>query len=246
MTLRHNTPARTRYLNTLIKQAILAVKWSDVIPCCGDASNAYTLHISKRCQNLIYLVRHGETIWNREGRRQGRGDSPLTPTGIRQAEIVGQRLCREPIDTNIIQVISSPLDRASTTASIIAECLGGKGTDVVVEPLLIELDVGCWEGLTNDQVRDLYPRERKQRRRNRWEYIIPGGESYQAVFKRSVAWLSSVSMDSMVIAVTHEMISRTIRGAYCRLTPSSTLELRHPHNIAYRLNEGTVKEMVCD
>jgi probable phosphoglycerate mutase len=195
---------------------------------------------------LIYLIRHGETIWNRQGRRQGRGDSPLTATGIRQAEIMGRRLSRELIDMSTVQVVSSPLGRAVATASIIAECLGMKGKDVVVEPLLVEHDVGCWEGLTNEQVRELYPRERKHRRRNRWEYVIPGGESYEMVFNRSVEWLAGTAMDLMVIAITHEMISRTIRGAYCGLTPSSTLELRHPHNVAYCLRGGTAKDIVCD
>jgi broad specificity phosphatase PhoE len=195
---------------------------------------------------VIYLVRHGQTIWNQEARRQGHGDSPLTTSGIRQAEIVGQRLGREPTDMNAIQIISSPLGRTLATASIIAGILGRNRKDIIVDPLLIELDVGCWEGLTNEQVRELYPLERKQRRQNRWEYVIPGGESYEMVFNRSVAWLSSMAKDSVVIAITHEMISRTIRGAYCGLAPGSTMELRHPHNVVYCLEDGAVKEMICD
>jgi probable phosphoglycerate mutase len=133
-----------------------------------------------------------------------------------------------------------------TTASIIAKCLGIEEGDVIVEPLLIELDVGYWQGLTNNQVDEMYPRERKRRNRNRWEYIIPGGENFETAYKRSVAWLARMPKDSIVVAVTHEMISRTIRGAHCGLVPSSTLELQHPHNVAYRLNGGTVEEIISE
>jgi broad specificity phosphatase PhoE len=132
-----------------------------------------------------------------------------------------------------------------TTASIIAKCLGIREAGVSIESLLTELDVGSWEGLTNEQVDEMYPRERKRRNRNRWEYSIPGGESYETVFKRSVAWLARMPEEPIVVAVTHEMISRTIHGAYCGLAQNDMLELEHPHNVAYRLSGGIAEKLIC-
>ncbi len=194
---------------------------------------------------MIYLVRHGETIWNLEGRRQGHGDSPLTTLGIDQAEAIGKRLLLELRNSGAVRIICSPLERAKTTASIIAKHIRMEENDLFIEPLLIEQNVGCWEGLTNNQIDEIYPRARKCRRRNRWDYIIRGGESYEAVYERSVAWLTSLPEDCTVVAVAHEIISRMIRGAYCQLAPSNTFELRHPHNVLYRLNRGTVEEKIC-
>ena len=59
--------------------------------------------------------------------------------------------------------------------------------------------------------------------------MIPGGESYAKVYERAVAWLATVPEDRLLIAVAHQIISRTIRGAYCQLDPNSILTLNHPH-----------------
>jgi probable phosphoglycerate mutase len=173
-------------------------------------------------------------------------DSPLTTHSIILAETIGQRLRGEFTDGSTVQVISSPLGRAMTTALIIAKCLGIDQGNVTVEPLLIEHHMGCWQGLTDEQIDEKYPGARKERDENRWEYVIPGGESYVQVYERAAAWLATIPEERLVVAVAHEMISRTIRGAYCRLGPNSTLALHHPHNKIYRLHRGEVEEIICD
>ena len=60
----------------------------------------------------IYLVRHGETVWNVENRIQGRLDSPVTEVGIRQISA----LCRDLADKSITSIIASPLGRSVTAA----------------------------------------------------------------------------------------------------------------------------------
>jgi probable phosphoglycerate mutase len=195
---------------------------------------------------MIYLVRHGQTTWNLEGRRQGHLDSPLTAHGLIQAEVVGQQLLRECTNGDIVRIISSPLDRAMATACIIAKHLGVSQEHITTEPLLIEHHMGCWQGLTDHQIDEKYPGARKERAENRWQYVIPGGESYARVYERAVTWLATISEDWWVVAVAHEMISRTIRGAYCRLDPSSMLALHHPHSTIYRLHRGKVEEITCD
>lgn len=194
---------------------------------------------------MIYLIRHGETAWNLIGRRQGRLDSPLTERGIAQAEAMG-RCLHELLNGNTIQIASSPLGRAMTTATIIADHLGIDKESIVAEPLLAELNQGHWQGLSNAQIDERFPGARQERAENKWEYVIPGGESYAKVHERAAAWLATVPEEQLVIAVAHEMISRTLRGAYCQLAPHSMLALNHPHHVIYRLYGGRVEEIVCD
>ncbi len=92
----------------------------------------------------IYLIRHGETDWNLEGKLQGREDIPLNENGIRQAYICGQAFTGRRIKA----VITSPLIRAKRTAEIIAESIGLP--QIIVEEGLIERDFGVLAGRTYD------------------------------------------------------------------------------------------------
>jgi probable phosphoglycerate mutase len=96
----------------------------------------------------LILVRHGVTDWNREGRFQGHLDPPLSDAGRRQAEHAGRRLASDS-DLRPARVISSSLDRAMQTASIIG---GIAGVPVEPEPRLIEIGQGEWEGRTHAEL----------------------------------------------------------------------------------------------
>ena len=95
----------------------------------------------------LYLVRHGETEWNRAGRMQGGLDSPLTARGRDQARRIGlllRDLIGRPEDC---AMVVSPLGRARQTAGIIAEAMGIDGGLFVVDPLVREVTWGDWNGL---------------------------------------------------------------------------------------------------
>ena len=89
---------------------------------------------------LLYLIRHGETVWNREHRFQGRLDMPLNETGLRQARQLAGRMAGV---TGVTRLWCSPLQRASVTADQIAAAMG-----LTSEPLpgLEEIDMGLWAG----------------------------------------------------------------------------------------------------
>ncbi|MBO9634946.1 MAG: histidine phosphatase family protein [Chitinophagaceae bacterium] len=90
----------------------------------------------------IFLLRHGETAYNADNNRYcGRTDIPLTEKGMKQAEEVRRQL--EGIA--FVQVFSSPLQRAYTTASI------ASGKEVIKDQRLIEADFGEWEGKTKEE-----------------------------------------------------------------------------------------------
>jgi len=72
--------------------------------------------------------------------------------------------------------------------------------------------------------------------------VFPGGESYAEVALRARAWLAARTPGADLIAVTHEMLSRTLVGAYAGLAPAQMLELSHPHGRVVRLCGGAVSE----
>jgi len=192
---------------------------------------------------MIYLVRHGETVWNEISRLQGRLDSPLTPRGMQQAHAIGETLRREIKNINDVCIETSDLGRARETARIIANVIGMSLAAIVLTPLLVEHDFGDWQGLTHSQVDELYPGARAKRQDRKWTYSIPNGESYALVAVRARKWLSAPRYARTTIAVTHEMTSRTIQGLYLALTEEETLARTHLHHRIYRLRDGCIDEV---
>lgn len=94
---------------------------------------------------LVYLVRHGESVWNSQQRIQGQADPALSIRGRRQAQAVARRLRRVAAD----RLIASPLRRARQTAEAIARA---KRCRVEMQPALAEIALGEWEGLTPTMV----------------------------------------------------------------------------------------------
>ena len=114
----------------------------------------------------LYLVRHGCSVWNKEGRIQGQADPPLDVIGREQARRLAGRLG----DETLVAVYTSPLQRARETADII-----GRALDVVVVPdeRLQEYDVGDISGLTWDQVAEQYPEVMRRWAEDRGGLDIP-------------------------------------------------------------------------
>lgn len=115
----------------------------------------------------IYVVRHGETTWNAEGRRQGSLDSPLTERGVKQAVAAGRALRQLLVARRDVVLECSPLGRARRTAEILCRELGWPETAIVIQPLLAELRQGTWEGLTPPEIDARYPGARAARERDK-------------------------------------------------------------------------------
>lgn len=140
---------------------------------------------------LLALVRHGESVWISEGRFQGRGDPPLSVTGLRQAAALGARLAAPadapsiPVpDTAPVAIWHSPLQRAAQTARAIHEA---RGADAPLHSLetLSELAQGEWEGRTHDEVRRLYPEQLAAWRVDPLHHHAPGGEALPGALMRA-------------------------------------------------------------
>ena len=126
----------------------------------------------------LLLVRHGQTEWSRGGRYQGRCDPPLIGEGRAQAVQSGMRAR----GLGVRSILSSPLRRARETAEIIAATLGLDAPRV--DPRLIELAYGAWEGLTQAEVRACWPDQLRQWKRAPDAATLPGGESLADVRQR--------------------------------------------------------------
>ena len=91
----------------------------------------------------FYLVRHGQTDWNKEHRLQGQKDIPMNAEGIRQMNDLADRLRAMNLEADLI--ISSPLDRARTSAQIIADEIRYE-KEIIIDPGFLERDFGLLEG----------------------------------------------------------------------------------------------------
>ncbi|GAB2970767.1 histidine phosphatase family protein [Frigoribacterium salinisoli] len=148
----------------------------------------------------LWLVRHGETEWNRARRIQGATDIPLNGTGRDQARRAGELLRRRPVDA----VVASPLVRAAETGAIVAELLGLPEPRLV--PALAERRYGVAEGLTPTEVEARFPDGAR----------VPGRESRGALLDRVLPALEAIAADHVggsVVVATHGAVIRTVVSA---------------------------------
>ncbi|HEX9634387.1 MAG TPA: histidine phosphatase family protein [Candidatus Limnocylindria bacterium] len=145
-------------------------------------------------QGLI-LVRHGVTAWNREGRFQGHRDPPLAADGLAQARLLAERIAADP-EERPVRIVSSPLARAAQTARIIAAALPGTARqqepDVALEPRLMEIGQGAWEGRTHAELARTDARRYAAWRRDGGGRVPPGGEAVSAANTRVRAALGEL------------------------------------------------------
>lgn len=191
----------------------------------------------------IYIVRHGETVWNRDRRIQGRGNSPLTQKGIEQTEAVAVLLKRDLAPQPEVELQCSTLERALQTARIIQQELNFLSMSFRASSLLVELDFGIWGGLTREEAIARFPAVQRERSRDRWHYRLPEGESYEMIFKRASRWFSLPRSARTTIVVTHARMSRVLRGVYLGLPPDEILTLKHPQSQIYKLHDFQVHSL---
>jgi broad specificity phosphatase PhoE len=189
---------------------------------------------------VIYLVRHGETEYNRANRFDGSSDSPLTDRGVHEAKRHGRVLRGLIEDIDSFRFVSSPLGRALHTARIIGEELGRPDVNIETDGRLTEIEFGVWDGLTLREIERTYATEWRQRNRDKWHYRMPAGESYAMVARRVRPWLESA--EGELIVVTHGAVERIVRGLYGGLTEKETLMLEEPQKVFFALEGGHIRQ----
>lgn len=157
----------------------------------------------------VYLIRHGETAWNEEGRCQGVTDIPLTDKGLGQARAVAKALEREPI----CRLLTSPLQRARDTAALIAQ---PHSVSLECYDELKEWDQGKLEGLTGPELMKDYPGFFESWLADPAGTAPPGGEPLKDIQARAWPILDRLrqqdpnELTGPVVVVSHTLTSAVI------------------------------------
>jgi probable phosphoglycerate mutase len=155
-------------------------------------------------QRILFLFRHGETDWNRDGRLQGHTDVPLNDTGIGQARRLGEKLRPHRLET----VVSSDLARARTTAEIVADALG---ISLWTDRGLRETNVGAAEGLLWAEAKTRFGEGLTERWYSDGDTAFPGGETGLATRTRGLE-----ALRRFALAYPYRRIGVSTHGAMVR------------------------------
>ena len=185
----------------------------------------------------IFLLRHGETEWNAEGRFQGQRDSSLTACGREQAGQLGRILSRTFAGARVPPFHVSPLGRTRDTAAIVGRHLNASGT-MCVEPRLQDVSTGVWDGLTREAIEAGWPGALDGTDHFDWYFRSPDGETLEAALERTRSWLSE--LEDPVVAVSHGLLGRLIRGAWLGLPAKEMLCLPVPQDVVWHLSSAGV------
>jgi broad specificity phosphatase PhoE len=193
---------------------------------------------------MIYLVRHGQTAFNHDGRLQGHLDSPLTPLGIEQATRVGALLKSLIDDPAAWSIAASPLGRAAHTARIVAEA-AGLGA-ITLDDRLREIGMGAWDGLTWAEIAAAAPETVAGAPPHELFFHSPDGETYAVFAGRLGAWLAEARASGRDwVVVSHGVAGRVLRGLYAGLDWNEAVNLPAPQDAIFRLAGGVIERIEC-
>ena len=187
---------------------------------------------------LLILVRHGESVWNKENRFTGWVDVDLSPRGEEEARVAGRQLSGYPVS----RAFTSNLLRAQKTLSIILETSGHSGVPVEKSEALNERHYGDLQGLNKDETSKKYGAEQVHIWRRSYDVAPPGGESLKMTRDRALPYVHSAILPALVrgencLVVAHGNSLRAMVMELDRMTKEQILELNIPTAtpILYRL-----------
>ena len=181
------------------------------------------------------LIRHAQTVWNRNKKIQGHSDSPLTVEGEKQASVWGQILSQLAWD----RILASDTGRALATAEIINAHLK---IPLTIDARLKEQDWGQWEGKTVRQIEAEAPQMLDKQVNAGWNFCPPGGESRDRVMMRSLKALQKAAErypGKTLLVVTHEGVVKSLVYHLCgrKFLPGEPAILK-PYQLHWLVNDG--------
>lgn len=153
-------------------------------------------------KTTIYLIRHGQTMWNVERRMQGRMDSPLTELGVDAAKQLASQI------PAVGKIYSSPSGRTLHTARILFS-----GQNIISDDRLLEINLGDWEGRLQSELDVEDPEQHSRFWKSPHLFQKEGAETFQQVAFRSAECLQSIvkrHQGESVALVSHTTIIRSI------------------------------------
>jgi probable phosphoglycerate mutase len=185
-------------------------------------------------ETRLFLVRHGETEWNRDKRLQGHSDSALTSEGRRQALRLANRLKRLQLEA----LYASDLGRAYSTAEVIGrQC----GLSVARNRELRERSYGRFEGRSWAEIKEEFPEEYEACMARLAEYVPPEGESLKQMAER--AWRA---VDGIVLNHPGQRIAAVTHGGVLHVVVKRVLQIPLDAPRRFHLRNGSVHCLVYE
>ncbi|KIN66393.1 Phosphoglycerate mutase [Sulfitobacter noctilucicola] len=180
----------------------------------------------------LFILRHGETEWNAQGRLQGRFDSELTAQGLAQAKSQHRILAQQQLAG--FAAISSPQGRAYATAKI---ALSGLVSPIKTDPALSEIGLGQWAGKNRVEM----VRESGARDGFALYELAPEGEGFDALHARCQKFLKELRHPSVV--VTHGITSRMLRLILTDQPIGALRSIDGGQGVVFHLSEGKQRRL---
>lgn len=178
---------------------------------------------------ILHCVRHGESLYNAEGRIQGQSDVPLSELGRRQSQAVAAALAGLPIEA----IYASPLRRAMQTARPVAE---GLNLEIETDPRLMEVHAGVFQDKLRVDLDRSYPSEYARWRSGDPDFAIPGGESRRDLGRRGREVFEEIGRGG------HQRVAVVTHGGLLAAALKALLEIpaeRHP----FVLQNGSITQL---
>lgn len=197
---------------------------------------------------LLILLRHGESMWNKENRFTGWVDVDLSEHGEEEARHAGEVLRSIPIDV----VFTSALRRAIHTAELALEAAGKSTIPIIKNAALNERHYGDLQGLDKDEVARKYGEQQFKLWRRSYDVPPPNGESLKMTQERVLPYyekeiLPLLRQGKNILVVAHGNSLRALVMALEHLTPAQIVETNIPTGIPFAYiveTDGTVREKI--
>ncbi|SMY33726.1 Glucosyl-3-phosphoglycerate phosphatase [Photobacterium malacitanum] len=191
----------------------------------------------------IFLLRHGQTVFNAQQRLQGHCNSKLTDLGQQQALAIGLSLKTKLANKSQWTIYSSPLGRAVQTAEIVAQQIGIDPNQIVQDPRLQEFCLGDWEQAYIPDLKMKQPRLCEQKD---WYLMAPNAESYFNVKDRIEDFLADISVSENAIVISHGLTGAVFRGVYVGMTYDEVFSQDLPQDAYFLLANDKISRIQCD
>ena len=192
----------------------------------------------------LYVLRHGETDWNAEGRLQGATDVPLNATGRAQAVRNGRALAAQLPDASKLAFTASPLRRASETLAIARGEMGLDPDGFATDPRLMEARFGTWEGRLMTDISAEQPELWKAARADRWNVVPPGTDGTTESFKMLAARVEAFLDETFragagdALISTHAGVMRVVRVIFGESPAETVGRLETPQDRVMVVRDG--------
>ncbi len=181
----------------------------------------------------LYILRHGETLWNLQERMQGGLDSSLTDKGHAQAARMAKLLQERGVGPKDFDLWSSPKGRARETARYVEEATG---LVAQVDEDLREISVGDWVGLDKAEIEAKWPAPNPNEDFIDFYARAPNGDSFEAFWDRMGGVIARIKKPTVI--VTHGMTSRFLRTRVLGLTLNDLRVLEGGQGSVFHITKG--------